>query len=42
MFHRSKRVCGKERITISGFATDGDSGYGSLHENQLRLSLDFL
>jgi hypothetical protein len=41
MLHRLKRVCGRERITIGGFATDGDSGYDSLHENQLHLNLVF-
>jgi hypothetical protein len=29
-----KLLCGKERITIGAFATDGDSGYDPLHERQ--------
>jgi hypothetical protein len=27
-----KKICGRERITIGGFATDGDSGYDQWHE----------
>jgi hypothetical protein len=27
ILHELKLICGRERITIGGFATDGDSGY---------------
>jgi hypothetical protein len=35
-----KTICGKGRMTIGGFAIDGDSGYDHLHEEQLRLNLE--
>jgi hypothetical protein len=33
-----KFICGRERITIGAFATDGDSGYDPLHETQSELN----
>jgi hypothetical protein len=35
-----KLICGRERITIGGFATDGDSGCDPLHETQNRWNVD--
>jgi hypothetical protein len=35
-----KVVCGRERITIGTFATDGDSGYDPVHEIQARWNLE--
>jgi hypothetical protein len=34
-----KEICGKGRITVGGFATDADSGYDAIHEEQERLHL---
>jgi hypothetical protein len=35
-----KVICGRERITIGAFATDGDSGYDPLHETQSKWNID--
>jgi hypothetical protein len=35
-----KVVCGRERITIGAFVTDGDSGYAPVHETQARWNLE--
>jgi hypothetical protein len=34
-----KLICSHGRITVGGFATDGDSAYDDFHEEQVRLNL---